>query len=121
MCFVNRIGLHEVVSYFFELVLTLYQQPRKTITVILRTGMQWSSNHSTVGNYQPLTLPRMRFARAHVISVTGSNLPPGRHLPSICVSCCGAIVDFAKVQRHVQVGAVALRGEVDGGGGGGGE
>jgi hypothetical protein len=36
------------------------------------------------------------------------------------VSCCGAIVEFEKVQRHVQVGAVALSGGAGGGGRGGG-
>ncbi len=68
-----------------------------------------------------MTLPRMGATDAHIIRIAGGDIPPSRHVHRlIAIPNKRAIVDFVKVQRHVQVGAVTLRGEVEGGGGGGG-
>ena len=59
----------------------------------------------------------MRATDAHIIRIAGGDIPPSRHVHRlIAIFNNRAIVNFVKVQRHVYVGAVALRGEVEGGG-----
>ena len=63
------------------------------------------------GKHQVLALPRMRAADANVVRITGGDLPPCRHLATteIVFKNLRPIIDLVVMQRHVQVGAVALK------------
>ena len=50
---------------------------------------------------------------ASVIRIAGGNLPTRRNVHRlIAISNIRAIVDFVAMKRHVQVGAIALSGEM---------
>jgi hypothetical protein len=79
------------------------------------------TNGVAIGKDQGITLPRMGGTDANIICIAGGNLPPRRHGHRLfAIKKLLEIVNFVNVQRHIQVGAIALRGKRGGGGGGGG-
>ncbi len=65
----------------------------------------------TVGKDEAITLPRVSATDANIIGTPIRNLPPCRHVQRlIAILNSSATIDFATMQSHVQVGAVALRG-----------
>ncbi len=84
-------------------------------------GASGGSIDVAVGKDQETSLPRMSGTDADVVGISLGDLPPcrnGQRLSAIFNN--GAIVDFVTMQRHVQVGTVALRRGGEGGGKGGG-
>jgi hypothetical protein len=74
-----------------------------------------------VGKDKRITLPRMCATNANIIHIAGGNLPPCRDLRRLfAIFNKRAIIDLMTMKRHVQVGAVTLRGGGEGRGGGGG-
>ncbi len=64
-----------------------------------------------VGKDQETALPRMSDTDANVVGISLGDLPPCRHGQRLlAIINNGAIIDFATMQRHEPVGAVALRG-----------
>jgi hypothetical protein len=62
-----------------------------------------------VGKDQTINLPRMGATDLNVVHITVSNLPPRRYMHRVSVICGKPdILDFVKVQRHVQSGSMAL-------------
>jgi hypothetical protein len=69
------------------------------------------SIHVAVGEDQQSDLRRMSGTDVNVFYIFIGDLPPCRHGHSLfSIINHGAIIDFVNMQRHVQVGAVALRG-----------
>ena len=53
----------------------------------------------------------MRATDALIIRIAGGNIPPSRHVHRIhAILNIRAIVNFVRVKRHVNVGAIALQG-----------
>jgi hypothetical protein len=68
------------------------------------------STSVAVGIDQAGGLPGMSAADAHVVGITVSNVPPCRYGQTVqAVYTIGAIVDFAAMKSHVNIGAVALK------------
>jgi hypothetical protein len=64
-----------------------------------------------VGKDEVWTLPRVIATDTSIIGTPIRNLPPCRHVHRLkAILNLSAIIDFATMQGHVQVGAVALRG-----------
>ncbi len=76
------------------------------------------TNGVAIGKDQGITLPRMGGTDANIIRIAGGNLPPHRHGHRLfAIKKLLEIVNFVNLQRHIQVGAIALRGKRGGGGG----
>jgi hypothetical protein len=64
-----------------------------------------------VGKDEVITLPRVSATDTSIIGTPIRNLPPCRHVQRLfAITSLSAIIDFATMQGHVQVWAVALRG-----------
>ena len=63
-----------------------------------------------VGKDQAIALPIISGTDANVVGISLGDLPPCRHGQRLlAILNLGAIIDFVTMQRHVQVGAVALK------------
>jgi hypothetical protein len=69
------------------------------------------STGKAVGKDEAITLPRVSATHTMIIGTPIRNLPPCRHVqrPTAILNI-SAIINFATMQGHVQVGAVALGG-----------
>ena len=68
-----------------------------------------------VAERQAIALPRMLATNANVVGISLGNLPPCRYgQRMLAILSNGAIIDLVKMQRHVQIGAVALKGVSEG-------
>ncbi len=73
--------------------------------------MRGCSIEVAVGKDEAITLPRVSATHTSIIGTPIRNLPPCRHVQRlIAIFNKSAIIDFATMQGHVQVGAIALRG-----------
>jgi hypothetical protein len=63
-----------------------------------------------VSKYQITTFPRMLATDTQIVLISVSDLPPCRHGQTVTLVFFGPLIDFATIQSHVQVGAVALGG-----------
>ncbi len=78
--------------------------------------MHGSPIHVAIRKDEITTLPRMGGTDANIMRITGGNFPTRRHVNRlIAIFNKRAVVNFVRVKRHVNVGAIALQG-VGGGG-----
>ena len=70
------------------------------------------STGGAVGKDEAITLPKVSATHTNIIGTPIRNLPPCRHVHRLnaYITNNSSSIDFATVQGHVQVGAVALRG-----------
>ncbi len=73
-------------------------------------GARGRSIGVAVGKDQVTALPRMSGTDTNVVGISLGDLPTCRHGQRMFAICNnGAIIDFATMQRHVQVRTVKLR------------
>ena len=97
-----------------NLILSARRAAASRRTYMRGIGVRGCSTGVAVGKDKVIDLPSMRTTHAHVVGIAVGNLPPCRHGQSGQIPKAfnnfGAIIDFAKMQGHVQVGAVTLMG-----------
>ncbi len=81
------------------------------VTYTRGSSARGCSTGLAIGKDEAITLPRVSATHTNIIGTPIRNLPPSRHVQTpTAIFNMSAIIDFATVQGHVQVGAVALRG-----------
>ncbi len=67
--------------------------------------------HVAIRKNEPSTLPRMGGTYANTVSITGGNFPIRRNVNRLlAISNIRVIVNFVRMKRRVNVGAIALQG-----------
>jgi hypothetical protein len=80
------------------------------VTYTSGSSARGCSTGLAVGKDEAITLPRVSATHTNIIGAPIRNLPPCRHVQRlIAIFNMSAIIDFATMQGHVQVEAVALR------------